>query len=163
MDTAAINSAGLAPFRPELDRIGAIRCRLDLLREIARLHAFRIPAAFTVRAQPDQNAGGVVAALSAGGLGLDAGDYAGDDSSARAHREAYRARAGRLLRMAGVPQSSVVSRLSGEFDLERALAAQSAMNMRMDANMGMMNSPMPAIPLTAAVLQKDFPGFAWQR
>lgn len=159
-DTTAINLAGLSPMQPELARIRAIGSRSDLVREIARLHRYRIPVAFALRGQPDQNAGEVVASLGTPDLGLDADDYVSDDSAARAQLHAYSHRVAHLLEMAGVPASSAAARTRDEMALERQLAVHSPMNMGMD--MGKTNASMAPKALTTSDLQRQYPGFDWR-
>lgn len=154
MDTTAIRLAGITPFEPELRRIAAIKDQRDLAREIARLQRVRIPAAFTLRAQPDHNSGEVVASIGTAGVGLEADEYTSDDSAARAHRNGYTDHVAHILRLADVQASVVDSRTRNELELERQLASHSAMNMDTP---GM---PMASV-LSIAELQQRYPALAW--
>jgi putative endopeptidase len=115
MDTTAIDSAGLAPLRPTLDSIAAIRDRTGLARFLGS----------TLRADVDplnntnfytENVFGLWVAqdlddpthyspfLLQGGLGMPDRSYYVDSSSAMAAiREKYRTHVAALLELAGVP------------------------------------------------------------
>src|SRR5437899_3448094 len=53
MDEKAIETKGLAPIRPELERIAKMSSRDDLVEEIARLHSIGAGALFNFGATPD--------------------------------------------------------------------------------------------------------------
>ena len=53
MDTATINKKGIAPLKPELDRINAMSNMPDVVAELVRLHRVGIGVLFNFGAQPD--------------------------------------------------------------------------------------------------------------
>src|SRR5579871_1163247 len=76
MDTAAIAKRGLAPLKPELDRIRAIRSIDDLARETARLHRMGVKGLFVFASRADaKDSNRTIANLTQGGLSLPDRDY----------------------------------------------------------------------------------------
>jgi endothelin-converting enzyme/putative endopeptidase len=77
MDTAAIEKRGLAPIKPELDRIAAIAAGDNsLLEEIVRLQADGVPVVMMFNAQPDaKDSTKTIATLGQGGLSLPDRDF----------------------------------------------------------------------------------------
>src|SRR5436190_484673 len=75
-NTAAIDQAAAAPLRPSLQRIGAIKDRVGLQREIANLHRQAAFVAFEFYAMPDSDSPrDMVAGLEPGSRGLPDRDY----------------------------------------------------------------------------------------
>ena len=76
MDEKAVNAKGLAPLKPELDRIAAVKDKGALMEEIAHLHLVGPNALFNFFSNSDlHNADQVIAYLSQGGLSLPDRDY----------------------------------------------------------------------------------------
>ncbi len=76
MNTAAIDKQGLAPLRPELDRIAALQSVNELPTLLAHLHRLGVDAFFSMGSSPDfDNAHNVIAFYGSGGLGLPERDY----------------------------------------------------------------------------------------
>ena len=76
MDTATIEGKGIAPVRPELDRIQAMRDRADLAAEVARLHRQGINVLFRFSSEPDpKDSAHMIAGLAQAGLSLPDRDY----------------------------------------------------------------------------------------
>jgi putative endopeptidase len=76
MDEAAINKNGLAAFKPEFDRINALKSKSELTALIAHLHGEGIPALFGFGSLSDfKNAKMVIAIADQGGLSLPERDY----------------------------------------------------------------------------------------
>jgi predicted metalloendopeptidase len=76
MDTKGIDQRGLAPVKPELDRIGALENSLDVVHELAHLHQIGIPALFNFGARPDaKDSNRTIAQLGQGGLSLPDREY----------------------------------------------------------------------------------------
>jgi endothelin-converting enzyme/putative endopeptidase len=82
MDEKAVNAKGLAPLKPELDRIAAVKDKGALIEEIAHLHLIGPNALFNFFSNSDlHNADQVIAYLSQGGLSLPDRDYYVKDDS----------------------------------------------------------------------------------
>jgi hypothetical protein len=82
MDEKAVEAKGLAPLKPVLDRIAALKSKEELAAEVARLHADGVRVLFGFGSQPDfKNASVTIAAVDQGGLGLPDRDYYLKDAS----------------------------------------------------------------------------------
>jgi len=76
MDEKAIDSLGLAPLKPYLDRIDSLNTGAEIFSEIARLQAEGMPALFLYGSTQDfKDAEQVIAEVDQGGLGLPDRDY----------------------------------------------------------------------------------------
>jgi endothelin-converting enzyme/putative endopeptidase len=76
MDEQAVNAKGLAPVKPELDRIAAVKDKGALIEEIAHLHMIGPNPLFNFYSNSDlHNADQVIAYMSQGGLSLPDRDY----------------------------------------------------------------------------------------
>ncbi len=124
MDAAAIESAGISPLMPELDRIGAIQNVPEVQAELARLHRYEVWAGFRFSSQQDpKNTAMMIAGSRQGGLGLPDRDYyLRDDAKSQALREAYVAHIGRTLVLAGDQPADAQTAAAAILKLETALA-----------------------------------------
>jgi predicted metalloendopeptidase len=76
MDEKAVNAKGIAPLKPELDRIAAVKDKGALIEEIAHLHVTGPNPLFNFYSQSDlHNANQVIAYIGQGGLSLPDRDY----------------------------------------------------------------------------------------
>ncbi|HEY7096804.1 MAG TPA: M13 family metallopeptidase [Terriglobales bacterium] len=76
MDEAVVDSKGIAPLKPELDRIGAVQNKGDLMEVLARVHLIGPNPLFNFYSAPDlHNAEQVIAFIDQGGLTLPDRDY----------------------------------------------------------------------------------------
>ena len=76
MDEAAIEKKGLAPLKPELDRIAAIKSKAELAPVVADLQLKNVNALFSYGSDQDfKNANEEIAEADQGGLGLPERDY----------------------------------------------------------------------------------------
>ena len=76
MDEKAVNARGLAPVKPELDRIAAVKDKGALIDEIAHVHLTGPSPLFNFYSAPDlHNADQVIAYIDQGGLTLPDRDY----------------------------------------------------------------------------------------
>jgi len=76
MNETAIESAGVSPIAPELERIDAVHDRASLQDEIIRLQQRGVGSAFRFGAQNDfENSKMMIATLSQGGISLPDRDY----------------------------------------------------------------------------------------
>jgi putative endopeptidase len=127
MDSAAAETAGLAPIQAELRRIDAVRTRADLQSFIGWMHAQGLGGLFGFGSTQDpHNSARVIADASQGGLGLPDRDYyfRPDSSTARA-RESYVAHVQRVLELAGTPSPAAADQARRIMALETALAQAS--------------------------------------
>ena len=122
MDEKAVEKAGLAALKPELERIRLTLDRSALPALFAHLSARWVRVPFWLDIGPDErDATTYVAHLRQGRLGLPDRDYyLKDDPHFRTVRTAYRAHVAKLLSMAGEPASD--RDVDGILELETALA-----------------------------------------
>jgi putative endopeptidase len=76
MDEKAVNSQGITPLKPELDRIDAVKDKQGLIDEIAHIHMIGPSPLFNFYSNSDlHNADRVIAYIDQGGLTLPDRDY----------------------------------------------------------------------------------------
>lgn len=76
MDEEAINKKGISGFKPEFDRIDALKSKADLPALLAHLHLEQVDVLFNFGSGADfKNAKEVIAQADQGGLGLPERDY----------------------------------------------------------------------------------------
>src|ERR1700730_8530722 len=76
MDEKAVDAKGIAPLKPELDRIAAVKDKSALMDEIAHVHLIGPSPLFNFYSQSDlHNADQVIAYIDQGGLTLPDRDY----------------------------------------------------------------------------------------
>ncbi|OON71092.1 M13 family metallopeptidase [Hymenobacter sp. CRA2] len=92
MDTAVIERTGIAPLKPELDRISAVKDRRGLVDVIARQKQLQTGAYFQAGVDIDEkNSTQYIVGMAQGGLTLPDRDYyLKDDARSKQIREAYR-------------------------------------------------------------------------
>jgi len=104
-DTAAIDKAGLAPVKPLLDGLAAVKTREQLAAWMGR-HVGVVDQPFALSVDPDFKQPGINRLVAAqGGLGLPNRDYyLKDDARLTKARAAYETYLQALARAAGLPQ-----------------------------------------------------------
>jgi len=76
MDEKTVNAKGIAPLKPELDRVAAVKDKGALIDEIARVHLGGSSPLFSFYSNSDlHNADMVIAYIDQGGLSLPDRDY----------------------------------------------------------------------------------------
>lgn len=128
MDEPGIEGQGITPLQPELDRIAAINDVASLQAEIARFHAYRIPAVFGFGAGQDfKNSRAVIAQAVQGGLGLPDRDYyTKDDEKSRQTRDEYAKHVARMFELMGDSSDRAAAEAKTVIDIERKLAENSS-------------------------------------
>ena len=132
MDEARIEQLGIAPVKPELDRIAAIRTRADLSRELGAALRADVDALNATDFYTDRLFGLWVAEdltdttvyrpyIMQGGLGMpDREYYLGDSERFRELRTKYQAHVAAMFRLAGFDDAE--ARAKRVVDLETAIA-----------------------------------------
>ena len=135
MDTAAIDKLGIAPLKPELDRIEALKSTQDLPALLAHLHRIGVNAFFGVGSSQDfADASQVISFYAAGGLGLPERDYyTRADPKSEEQRKQYVAHVQKMFVLAGEP------------DAQAARDAQTVLESRLDSPRRRSPSPSSAI------------------
>ncbi len=127
MDEPAIEKLSLAPLKPELDRIEALKNVRDLAPLVARLHRLGTRALFGFSATPDlKNSTQMIAVTSQGGLGLPDRDYyLNQDPRSVELRGKYVAHMRRMIQLAGSPPAAAGAKAKAVMEIETALAKAS--------------------------------------
>lgn len=159
MDTAAINKRGLAPIKPELDRIRAMDNMPDMVAELVRLHRVGIPVLFTFGARPDaKDSNRTIAGLGQGGLSLpDREYYLKTDPKSVEIRQRYLAHITKMFQLAGDSAESAALQAQSVLDLETILA-KAAMD-----RVSMRDPNKTYHMLTKQQLADLAPNFAWDQ
>ena len=117
MDEKAVNEKGIAPLKPELDRIEAVKDKATLIEAVARVHLIGPNPLFSFYSSPDlHNADQVIAYLDQGGLTLPDRDFYLKDDPKNTE-----------LRKALVEYATTVFTLSGQSTQQAAESAQTVL------------------------------------
>ena len=124
MDEKGIEAKGVAPLKPELDRIAAISSKEQLIDIIAHLHEIGVNALFNFSAAPDlHNASMIIANVAQGGLTLPDRDYyIKSDPKSKETREKYQEHVSAMFRLLGDDQAAAANEAQAVMDLETRLA-----------------------------------------
>ncbi len=127
MDEAAIEKKSLAPLKPELDRIEALKSVRDLPTLLARLHALGTDSIFRFGSQPDiKNSTQTIAVTAQGGLGLPDRDYyLNQDPRSVELRAKYLAHVRKMFELAGTPAADAEAKAKAVLEIETSLAKAS--------------------------------------
>ncbi|AGY58269.1 M13 family metallopeptidase [Gloeobacter kilaueensis] len=127
MDEQKIDSLGLAPLKPQLDRIAGLKSKQDLPALVAYLHRIGVPVFFQLSSEPDaKDSTTVIAGLDQGGLGLPDRDYyLKDDPRSVETRKVYQQYAEKLFGLAGEPAATAQKDAATVLKLETQLATAS--------------------------------------
>jgi putative endopeptidase len=124
MDEAAIEAKGLAPLRPRLDRIAALKSKREIATVLAQLQSSGVPAFLRFGAQPDfRNASLNMAALDQGGTALPDRDYYLKDEARFADvRKQYPVHVQKMFELLGEPKETAARDAQTVLDIETGLA-----------------------------------------
>ncbi|HYG65496.1 MAG TPA: M13 family metallopeptidase [Thermoanaerobaculia bacterium] len=124
MDQKAIDARGIAPLKPELDRIAAIQDKTALARQLAHLHLADVAALFGFGAEADfKNSTRVIAGVDQGGMGLPSRDYyLAEDAKSAELRQKYVDYARTLFQLLGDKPEQAAANAQTVMRIETALA-----------------------------------------
>ena len=124
LDQSTIESKGIAPLKPELDRVAAIKSWPNLPPVVGHLHTLGFNPFFGFGAAPDfKDATQYIATFGQGGLALPDRDYyLKDDENSAKLREAYAQHVGRMLQLAGEAPDRAAAGAKTVMQIETALA-----------------------------------------
>src|SRR3954447_22568352 len=125
MNETAIETAGVTPIQPELDRINAVSDKSSLLTELNHLHTAGYAPLFRVGGTNDQkNSKMIIASLGTGALGLPDRDYyLRDDDRFKTIRNQYIDHVTKMLALSGENADQANSDAKRILDLETKLAS----------------------------------------
>jgi endothelin-converting enzyme/putative endopeptidase len=136
MDEATINKKGIAPLKPELDRIANFKEKSDLPDLVASIHQMIQPAnlnfidaqyqgvLFGIYAIPDfDDARTTLAALDQSGMGLPGREfYLNDDAKSKQIRADYLKHVTKMLELSGEPPAQAATDAQAILTIETGLA-----------------------------------------
>jgi endothelin-converting enzyme/putative endopeptidase len=127
MDEAAVERAGAAPLKPDLDAIAAMKSAADLPPLLGRLHLAQSEALFGFGSNQDfADSSQVIAFADAGGLGLPDRDYyVKTDAKSQEIRARYVEHVAAMLRLLGDSEAAAGAGARTVMDIETALAKAS--------------------------------------
>jgi putative endopeptidase len=127
MDEAAIEKAGIAALKPDLDRIDKIKTVKDFAEVVGALHAREVQPLFRFASGQDaRDATQVIGILSQGGLGLPDRDYyLKDDERTKKLRAQYEEHVGKMFELLGDKPAKALTNAATVLGVERALAEPS--------------------------------------
>lgn len=127
LDTAAIEKQGAAPLKPFLDRIRGARTRQDIRALWVSLQkdGFTLPPSLSY--EPDsKNPDDILSSIGRGGLSLPDRDYyLKDDENSKKLRDELNKHMGRMMGLAGKPESERAAAIKAVLEIENALAKAS--------------------------------------
>jgi endothelin-converting enzyme/putative endopeptidase len=155
MDTDAIQSKGLKPLAPELDRIAALTDKKELTGLLAHYQMINVNAFFGYSEQQDfKDATKQIAVVDQGGLGLPERDYyLRTGPVAERTRQEYVQHVTNMLKLTGEPEAQAASDAAKIMQLETSLAKIS-MDITSQRDPNNVYHPMPVaklIELTPAI------------
>ncbi len=124
MDEEAIESKGIDPLKPELDRIAQLKTKEDLPEFLAYLHVNGPNAFFAVGSEPDfKNSSAMIAAVYQAGIGLPDRDYYfREDPKSKELREKYVQHIQNMFQLLGWAPDKAKSASETVMRIETALA-----------------------------------------
>jgi putative endopeptidase len=124
LDEKTIESKGMAPLQPELDRVAAIKSTADIPAVVGHLHTLGFAPFFGFGAAPDfKDATQYITTFGQGGLALPDRDYyVKDDANSVKLREQYVQHVTKMLQLAGDPPDRAAAGAKVVMQIETALA-----------------------------------------
>ncbi|CAN5915280.1 M13 family metallopeptidase [soil metagenome] len=159
MDTAAIDRRGASPLKPELDMIGAIRTRTDLIRALGALELRAGLAPWGDGAvQDSKDAARTIAGLYQGGLTLPTKEYyTKTDSLSAGIRVKFTAHVTRIFQLLGDSPDRAAAEARTVLDVESKLARASKSPVELRDPVANYH------PMTLVQLDSLTPHFEWGR
>jgi|HubBroStandDraft_1064217.scaffolds.fasta_scaffold01572_4 putative endopeptidase len=127
MDEKVVDAKGIAPLKPELERIAAVKDKSALMEEIGRLRMAGSGSLFSFYSNPDlHNADQVIAYIDQGGLSLPDRDYYIKDDADKVEMRKHLAEyAAQLFTLAGQTPQQAAGSADTVLLVETLLAADS--------------------------------------
>ncbi|HEX6467332.1 MAG TPA: M13 family metallopeptidase, partial [Terriglobales bacterium] len=124
MDESAIEKKGVAPLKPELKRINALRSKAELAGLLAHLHLIDVDGFFSYGSDQDfKDATSVIAEADQGGLGLPERDYyTRTDAKSEETRKEYVEHVSNMFRLLGDAPEIAAANARKVMEIETALA-----------------------------------------
>ena len=157
MDEAGIESAGISPIKPELERIDAIKDLPGLRAEIGRLQTMGVNILFGFGSEEDRkDSSRVIAAAVQAGLGLPERDYyLKSDAKSVELRKKYAAHVTKMLELGGENASLATADAKTILAFEKRLAEAS------QNNVDIRDPDKTYHPTTLETFSRTTPALAW--
>src|SRR6266700_3862442 len=158
MDETRINKLGIAPAKPMLAEIDAMKTPADLQRMVRHLQDLFVAVPFALGSTPDNhNPNQIIANIFASGLGLPDRDYyLKPEQRFQEAREKYLVHVENMFKLASYEDANAKSAAKTVFDLEKKLAENSLDNVAL-------RDPQQTDHKTSfADLKKMTPSFDWE-
>ncbi len=164
-DEKAIDAAGAAALKPELDRIAGMKSKADLPGVVAKLHPddigiyFGTAALFRFGSTPDaKNSNEVIGEVDQGGLGLPDRDYyLKEDERSKGIRTKYVAHMQKMLELIGEAPDAAAKDAESVMRIETALAKGSMTRVQRRDPKALYHR------ITLTELQSLTPAFDWKK
>ena len=159
MDEKAIDAKGIAPLKPMLESIAAVKDKAELAPLLAKLHREGVDALFSFGPEPEfKNAKMEGAAVDQGGIGLPEKDYYfRTDAKSVELRKQYVGHITNMLKLAGESADQAAKDAQTVMNLETSLAKNSMGNVERRDPQKLYN------PKTKQELVAMDPGFDWNK
>lgn len=157
MDEAAIDAKGVAPLKPQLDEIAAIKSAADVARIFGEDQRIGIDTPIGAGIEQDlKNNSTYAVYIGQGGLGLPDRDYYLVDTNPKFQeaRTKYKAYIAQMLTLAGIPDAEAKAR--GIYDLEVKIAKTHWTRAESRQIEKLYN------PVATAEVAAKYPGFDWK-
>ncbi|GAB1595661.1 M13 family metallopeptidase [Lysobacter sp. PAGU 2638] len=157
MDEGQVDKSGLAPAKPLLDEVGAIKDKAGLQRAIGNLHEVGIFAPFAFNSAQDlHNPSQVVASVGASGIGLPDRDYyLKTEPRFVEARAKYLEHVAKMFELAGATPDAAKTDAATVFAFEKRLAEASL------DNVALRDPKQQDHTMSVAQLQALSPAFDW--
>ena len=157
MDEARLEQLGVAPLKPELDKIAALKDKSELPAMLARLGKIGVGVPFDFGIHQDnKDSTKYVADIGQGGLGMPDRDYylKADDAKLADTKAKYQAHVEKMLGMAGDKNAAANAKAIVAFETEIARVQWTKVELR---------DPIKAYnKVNLADMDKTAPGFDWK-
>ncbi|PZO90278.1 MAG: peptidase M13 [Sphingomonas sanxanigenens] len=157
MDEAAIDAKGVAPLKPQLDEIAAIKSAADVARIFGQDQRIGIDTPIGAGIEQDlKNNSTYAVYIGQGGLGLPDRDYYLVDTNPKFQeaRTKYKAYIAQMLTLAGIPDAE--AKAQGIYDLEVKIAKTHWTRAESRQIEKLYN------PVATAEVAAKYPGFDWK-
>ena len=124
MDEKTANARGLAPIKPEMDRINSIKDKKELAALMAHFYRIGVHPLFGFGSEQDaRDASKIIAGVDQAGINLPDRDYyLKTDEKSVALRKQYVEHVAKMFQLAGIPAAEAVKRADAVMALETELA-----------------------------------------
>lgn len=157
MDSAKLNKDGVAPIKPELDKIAAIKDKSEIYPMIVEMRKEGMSPYFVLYiGADDMNSNENLVQTYQGGLGMGERDYyLENDEDTKKIREKYQLHVANMFRLAGYDEATAQKAVKAVMNIENRLAKAARSQVELRDPHANYNKK------TLDELKKEFPTFDW--